>query len=74
MKPTISYTVDEAAKEQNIKILVSPRTADDADAGNNVQKVHLTYEKVFVENLGFGYNDQGKAVISADIVNRGYNT
>ena len=74
VKPTISYTVDEAAKEQNIKILVSPRTADDADAGNNVQKVHLTYEKVFVENLGFGYNDQGKAVISADIVNRGYNT
>lgn len=74
VKPTISYAVDEAAKEQNIEILVSPKTADDTDTSNNVQKIHLTYEKVFVENLGFGYNDQGKAVISADIVNRGYNT
>lgn len=74
VKPTISYTVDEAAKEQNIEILVRPKTADDADDSNNIQKIHLTYEKVFVENLGFGYNDQGKAVISADIVNRGYNT
>lgn len=74
VKPTISYTVDEAVKEQNIEILVSPKTADDTDTSNNVQKIHLTYEKVFVENLGFGYNDQGKAVISADIVNRGYNT
>ena len=74
VKPTISYTVDEAVKEQNIEILVSPKTADDTDTSNNIQKIHLTYEKVFVENLGFGYNDQGKAVISADIVNRGYNT
>ena len=74
VKPTISYTVDEAVKEQNIEILVSPKTADDTDTSNNIQKIHLTYEKVFVENLGFGYNDQGKAVISADIVNCGYNT
>lgn len=74
VKPTISYTVDEAVKEQNIEILVSPKTADDTDTSNNIQKIHLTYEKVFVENLGFGYNDQGNAVISADIVNRGYNT
>ncbi len=74
VKPTISYTVDEAVKEQNIEILVSPKTADDTDTSNNAQKIHLTYEKVFVENLSFGYNDQGKAVISADIVNRGYNT
>mgnify|MGYP004531026603 CR=1 FL=1 len=74
VKTTISYAVDKAVKKQDIKILVAPKTEEDADMGNNVQEIHLTYEKVFIENLDFGYNDEGKAVISADIVNRGYNT
>ena len=29
---------------------------------------------MFVENLNYGYNENGNVVVSADIVNRGYHT
>ena len=74
LKTTVCYTVAEGTEEQNIEILVKPGNAENADTGNNIQKIHLAYEKVFVENLNYGYNENGNVVVSADIVNRGYHT
>lgn len=66
------YVPDEKFVSQDVKITAIPRNSTDRDMTNNSHTVTLSYENLSVENLTSAEMENGKIVISADIINYGY--
>ncbi len=62
----------EAFAPHNVTISVLPLGADDFDTSDNDVELYLNYENISLENINYGINEEGKAIIYADVVNRGY--
>ena len=69
---SISYVVPEDVSRQDIRLKVMPKDVADADETDNIKEIHLSYDNLSVEQLTCGWKGENTCVISADIVNRGY--
>lgn len=74
LETQVHYEIEKNVTEQTIAISAVPSDFVDANEENNEKELDLAFERVFVENLNWGYKEDEKVVISADIVNRGYHT
>ena len=68
----IPFKTFEKAKQDAV-LSIKPVFEKDINMGNNSKEVHLEYEDLMVENVTCGQNGND-TIISADVVNRGYNT
>ncbi len=70
---TAYYPLDESEfTPHNIAISVVPTDVDDFNINDNSTNLYLTYSNIALENLDYGIDETGNAIIYADIVNRGY--
>lgn len=63
---------DEKFISHEVTLSVKPINVTDYDESDNSCNIYLDYENISLENLNYGINSEGNAVIYADIVNRGY--
>ena len=72
IKTGMEYDIDESVKGQEVDFCVSIPGMEDSNPEDNTKRISLAFERAYLENLTYGYLEDGKAVISADVVNRGY--
>ncbi|MGM9551970.1 MAG: leucine-rich repeat domain-containing protein, partial [Clostridia bacterium] len=63
---------DDDFNPHNVILTVAPIDVADYDDSDNSTEVYLNYENTSLENLGYGIDTDGNAVIYGDVVNRGY--
>lgn len=74
---TVDFTAyyplsEEAFSAHEVTLKVVPISVDDFDMSDNTCKVMLESENIALENLTYGIDENGNAVIYGDVVNRGY--
>lgn len=74
---TVDFTAyyplsEEAFSAHEVTLKVVPISVDDFDMSDNTCKVMLESENIALENLSYGIDENGNAVIYSDVVNRGY--
>ena len=69
---TVKMPVAQTSPSETVTVTVTANEDDDPNAGNNSQTITIEQNDLTVENPGWGVNENGKLVIYADIVNRGY--
>ena len=71
----IAYmNIDEAIIGSDVIVVVKPRGINDVNQTDNSVEVTVNYFDLAVEQIAYGMKSNGKAVIYANIVNRGYRT
>ncbi len=67
-----AFTVSPSVTAQDVEIYVSPDGLEDTDSSDNTTGVFtLGYEDLGVDNITWGYLEDGNICVSADIVNYG---
>ena len=66
--------IDETIIGTDVYVVVKPRGINDVNQTDNSIEVTVNYFDVAVEQISYGRNSDGKAVIYANVVNRGYRT
>lgn len=66
------FTVGEVVQGQKITVQVTPVDNTDLDESSNAFVLTLQQRDMALENMSWGRNSDGNAVIYADVVNRGY--
>ena len=66
------FTVGEVVQGQKITVQVTPVDNTDLDESSNAFVLTLQQQDMALENMSWGRNSDGNAVIYADVVNRGY--
>lgn len=66
------FTVDKVVQGQTITVQVTPVDNTDLDESSNAFALTLQQRDMALENMSWGRNSDGNAVIYADVVNRGY--
>lgn len=66
------FTVDKVVQGQTITVQVTPVDNTDLDESSNAFVLTLQQRDMALENMSWGRNSDGNAVIYADVVNRGY--
>ena len=72
LETSVFYVPDDKYVSQTVTITATPHNSTDGDLSNNSQTVTLSYENLSVDNLTSAEMENGNVVISADIVNWGY--
>lgn len=70
---TAFYPLDENVEPHSVTLRVVPIGLSEENVNNNTVSVSLNCENITVENIDYGINENNKAIIYAEIVNRGYN-
>ena len=66
------FTVGEVVQGRKISVQVTPVDNTDLDTSDNAAELTLQQQDIALENMFWGLNSDGQAVIYADVVNRGY--
>lgn len=66
------FTVGEVVQGRKISVQVTPVDNTDLDTSDNGAELTLQQQDIALENMFWGLNSDGQAVIYADVVNRGY--
>ena len=66
------FTVGEVVQGRKLSIQVMPVDNTDLDTSDNAAEMTLQQQDIALENMFWGLNSDGQAVIYADVVNRGY--
>lgn len=66
------FTVGEVVQGRKLSIQVMPGDNTDLDTSDNAAELTLQQQDIALENMFWGLNSDGQAVIYADVVNRGY--
>lgn len=68
------FNVGEIVQGQKLSVQVTPVDNTDMDISDNTAELTLQQQDIALENMFWGLNSDGQAVIYADVVNRGYTT
>ena len=69
----VKYTMEEDEfTPQNMQISLDVNKNNETDKSNNAISVKFDYTDIALENVAYGMNESGEAVISGEVVNRGY--
>lgn len=66
------FTVKDVVQGQKITVQVTPVDNTDINTADNAAELTLQQHDIALENMSWGVNSSGQAVIYADVVNRGY--
>lgn len=66
------FTVENVVQGQKITVQVTPVDNTDINTADNAAELTLQQHDIALENMSWGVNSSGQAVIYADVVNRGY--
>ena len=66
------FTVKDVVQGQKVTIRVAPVDNTDINTADNAAELTLRQHDIALENMSWGVNSSGQAVIYADVVNRGY--
>lgn len=66
------FTVKNVVQGQKITVQVTPVDNTDINTADNAAELTLQQHDIALENMSWGVNSSGQAVIYADVVNRGY--
>jgi len=66
--------IDDAIIGSDVIVVVKPRGINDVNQTDNSVEVTVNYFDLAVEQIAYGMKSNGKVVIYANIVNRGYRT
>ncbi len=74
---TVDFTAyyplgDSTFSPHTVSLRLTAINTTEQNVSDNVLSMPLTYENIALENIDYGIDENGKAVIYADIVNRGY--
>lgn len=66
------FPVKDVVQGQKITVQVTPVDNTDINTADNAAELTLQQHDIALENMSWGVNSSGQAVIYADVVNRGY--
>lgn len=66
------FTVKDVVQGEKITVQVTPVDNTDINTADNAAELTLQQHDIALENMSWGVNSSGQAVIYADVVNRGY--
>lgn len=66
------FTVGEVVQGRKLSVQVMPGDNTDLDTSDNAAEMTLQQQDIALENMFWGLNSDGQAVIYADVVNHGY--
>lgn len=66
--------IDDAIIGSDVTVVVKPRGINDVNLEDNSVEITVNYFDIALEQMTYGINSNGDAVIYANVVNRGYRT
>ncbi|MEG2383578.1 MAG: hypothetical protein RSB39_08310, partial [Oscillospiraceae bacterium] len=72
VEATTYYYVESVSPQTVLKVKISQTGSTDTNMTDNIASVTLSYIDAAVENMSCGKTVENKAVVYADVVNRGY--
>lgn len=67
------FTPEEIIPGQTVRVSVLPINAEDATPADNTASAVIDYKDIALENMSWGFDENGNAVVYSDVVNRSYN-